>query len=1355
MKTAFKTHHRMRALLPAVLLFGLAGYGGPMGAAGQSPTERIIVELRSPAPVVVAADAARRAGVPFDEAAHARTVQGSHELFLSSLASRGVTYVVTTTTMGLAGGPVVLPNRFDYLINAIGLEVQASAIDTIRAMSEVKWVSADEPMRLHLDRGVRYIRANDGPGNKTIFTQNSGPATRFDGAGQVIAILDTGIEHTHPAFDTRFDDSAYLQRTGDVRPVRLAGQPYLEGVHHPKVVYSLTLTAATAEDDVGHGTHAGADAAGVMVRAPGPDRLPDTADDVVVEGVAPGALLMNYKICETTFTCVGTANLVTALTDAVRVTDPAGNPKPRATVINMSFGGTAGNPNDASATAANNAALAGAVAVASAGNAGPGENTVGSPSAGRRVISVAAMNDPGVLDNEVDVLAANALRYTVAGASTGAQNDAQQPVSADDRPIKALLMAGAPDVAFPLGQHFVYVGFADTPDQVPEAVKGRIALAVRGSTVNAAGQGSGAFAHKAAEAAAKGALALLVFNNVPGELDAATTYASPIPVYGLSQANGEYLRDTIGFSGAFDRNDPATWGVISRLPVRINPPNQVTFKPATTGFSSRGPLDTFEFVKPDVTAPGQNVYAATIAAGGARAGVPPGTMSDPSRYISASGTSFSGPQVAGAAALVREAMLSAAGLAPAPPSQLRSGAAGAYQQTQILRVPTDTVRSALVNTATPQRGSDGETAMDDGSRGSYIHEVGAGLVHVRNAVDARAQLGVAFPDEFRPTYSFGSRTVINTGVETQAATVTVTLRNITGMSAAGTYSLALVDGGSAFGTVTRPFDRTPGFRVTLSTAAVSLEGTPGQEASVTITATVDGRPAPQGLATAGADATGTPATEFLWVLVATTPEGQRLRMPFYYRAVPRAYSAPSLQPVSDDATPDQVNGVDRDGSYRLTWTFPAAPAEQPCGFSIEEATATTVVSSDDASDPLVAGANAKWTGAAQWVSAPHPATGTLGYLAPYADSQNLALTMKEPVQIPAGVKAQLVFDSFEDVDNVDTLRVEVSRDGGAFAPVGASTGGVFVGGSFTGKRFVDLSEFAGYSIRIGFRMMTGGSIFFFDPANLGWAIDNIQIQTANFTSVATVAGTARTYDIERRATGQYAYRARALFGPSCDASGPASNVVGVAVNSTFPPTAAVTASPNPAVMGQVVTFDASASTDTDEQGCCIRSYFWSFGDGNTRTTSEPVTTYTYTQPGSYRVLLLVRDDDDESDSEEVMVQVISTADISGAGWVSTGTGKGHFGFNFSLTATSGPSGDFKYRDNPGVRLVSTAVHSIDREGNTAVIRGACVVNGQTGFTYELTVVDGGSSAPDQLELKVSNGYTASGAVGGGNIVVSQ
>ena len=843
--------------------------------AGAVDTQSIIVELAGLPPSVVAADQARKEGRAFNRAAHDQAIQIGQDAFLAKLQTNGIDFTVTETPLFLAGARTGLPNRFNYLINAVGLDVPASAVESIKAMPEVRHVTLDEPIRPHLDNSVRYVRANDGPGNKTIFTQGGGAATRYDGSGQVIAILDTGIEHTHPAFDTRFNDANFLSRTGDVSPVRLAGQPYIEGVNHPKVVYFLPLTATTNEDDVGHGTHGAADSAGLKVKGPGLDRIPGNTDDQIIEGVAPGALLMNYKVCETTFTCVGTANIVTALEDAVSSTDPAGNPKPVATVINMSFGGTSGDPNDASAVAASNAAVAGAVPVASAGNSGPNENTVGSPSAGRRVISVAATNDPGAATNELDVLAPSAMRYTLAGTSTGAQNDTGRPIASQDLPMKAILMGGAPDVTFPLGQHYVYVGFADTPDQVPAEVNGRIALAARGSTVDADAAGTGLFGHKAAEAAAKGAVALLIFNNVDGELEAATTQAATIPVYGVSKANGEYLRD-LGFqSPAFDKDNPSTWGTISNFPLRINPPNPATFSPDTTGFSSRGPVDNFQYLKPDVTAPGQNIYAATIPVGGANTSG--GTMSDPSRYISVSGTSFSGPHVAGSAALVRQALLQAKGQAPIPALTLRSGAGAGTQLTQNSVVPQSIVRAALTNRATNLREADGVTTVPDSDDRTFIHEIGSGLIHVIRSVDARAAMGTddsngpTGPDDatsadFLPTHSFGEKVVINTGVPAQTSSITVTLQNTTGLAGAGPYTLALVDGGAMRGDVTRPIVGTPGFSLSPLTS-VSLGPSLGSKATFNVNVTVDGTPL-TGLTLAAADDNGSPATEFLWWVVA-------------------------------------------------------------------------------------------------------------------------------------------------------------------------------------------------------------------------------------------------------------------------------------------------------------------------------------------------------------------------------------------------------------------------------------------------------------------------------------------------------
>ena len=69
------------------------------------------------------------------------------------------------------------------------------------------------------------------------------------------------------------------------------------------------------------------------------------------------------------------------------------------------------------------------------------------------------------------------------------------------------------------------------------------------------------------------------------------------------------------------------------------------------------------------------------------------------------------------------------------------------------------------------------------------------------------------------------------------------------------------------------------------------------------------------------------------------------------------------------------------------------------------------------------------------------------------------------------------------------------------------------------------------------------------------------------------------------------------------------------------PVAAFSATAAPA--GMSTSFDGSASTDPDGS---VALYAWSFGDGATQTTTSPLVTHTYTQPGSYTATLTVTDD---------------------------------------------------------------------------------------------------------------------------------
>lgn len=86
-----------------------------------------------------------------------------------------------------------------------------------------------------------------------------------------------------------------------------------------------------------------------------------------------------------------------------------------------------------------------------------------------------------------------------------------------------------------------------------------------------------------------------------------------------------------------------------------------------------------------------------------------------------------------------------------------------------------------------------------------------------------------------------------------------------------------------------------------------------------------------------------------------------------------------------------------------------------------------------------------------------------------------------------------------------------------------------------------------------------------------------------------------------------------------------------------PPTASFSASPPSPATGEAVTFDGSASRDSDGT---IVSYEWSFGDGSPAQTGSAATvSHTYSSPGTHHVVLTVTDDKGLIDTSEQDVTV--------------------------------------------------------------------------------------------------------------------
>jgi serine protease AprX len=221
----------------------------------------LVLGMTSSAPAVAYSDVA--ASPKFDSEILA--------LGASPRAIVGFSHDVTATTMRrLARAGITHAVRLDT-IDAVGVLGAVTSYRTIASWDDVVYVDSDSPLQLlnysaKKDTGVTKVRSGKPPVDR-----------KYTGKGVVVAVIDTGIDSTHPDLDDRV-----------IKHVNFEPSWFFDMINDGVYSDQLSETTGNPIDSYGHGTHVAGIVAGTGEAAEGAD----------MSGVAPGAKLVNLKIAD-------------------------------------------------------------------------------------------------------------------------------------------------------------------------------------------------------------------------------------------------------------------------------------------------------------------------------------------------------------------------------------------------------------------------------------------------------------------------------------------------------------------------------------------------------------------------------------------------------------------------------------------------------------------------------------------------------------------------------------------------------------------------------------------------------------------------------------------------------------------------------------------------------------------------------------------------------------------------------------------------------------------------------------------------------------------------------------------------
>lgn len=549
---------------------------------------------------------------------------------------------------------VEIERTYQVVLNGFAVRTSYSEKATLEAIPGVKAV--------HVAQTHDYVEPTAGytaPAHSSgeMIDSDRANAEGYTGKGTVTAILDTGLDVAHTAFSTDPADPAFTKADvekfvsgGNLQAGASADELYVSA----KVPFAYDY--ADSDTDVlgpeSHGTHVAGTVGGYDVTGEGA---------VEFSGVAPDTQLVIMKVFSDSSSGASDTWIFAALEDCVVL---------GVDTINMSLGTASGFTSESVADQVYNRVLeAGINLMCAAGNdysatysnnlgtnlplvSEPDNSIVGSPSTYGAALSVASVNEAKTFTSYI---LAGGQKITFTDTNSGEKGFV---AALDGQSLEVVKVPGTGDK----------LDFAEVD------VTGKVALVRRGAI---------AFTEKEANAADAGAVAMIVYDNVAGDL-INMQLNGLLPAIFISQADGEYLAaledKTISVSSEYtDYMTDSSSGLMS-------------------DFSSLGVAPDLT-LKPEITAPGGNVWS---------------TLPDGS-YGNMSGTSMASPHMAGAASVLKQYVNEAfASLNPSEKQEL--------------------INTLLMNTAIPVKDENGVAYTP--------RKQGAGLAEVYNAIHTGAYVTV-------------------------------------------------------------------------------------------------------------------------------------------------------------------------------------------------------------------------------------------------------------------------------------------------------------------------------------------------------------------------------------------------------------------------------------------------------------------------------------------------------------------------------------------------------------------------------------------------------------------------------------